>query len=61
MTADVVVVLVGANDHRKRIPTDVVFNAPFDFAVAGLGNFFFLRDTVHVLRNQLQRRSHPKL
>src|SRR5262245_4558621 len=40
MAANAVVVAIGANDHRHRVPADDAFDAPLDFAIARIGRLF---------------------
>ena len=48
VAADVGVVLVGPNDHRRRIPADEALDPPFQRTVAGVRHLFLDRNRVHI-------------
>ena len=56
VAADPGVVLVGPDHHGHGVPAVEALDAPLDFAVTRIGNFFLHRNGVDVGRGQLVRR-----
>src|SRR5258706_621 len=48
MAADIGVQSVRLNHHRHGVPTNITFDAPFNFAVARVGRFFFRRNRIDI-------------
>ena len=48
MSADALVLLVGLDHHRHRVPADEAPDPPFDFEIPGVGRFLGGRDGVDV-------------
>jgi hypothetical protein len=61
VAADAVVVLVGAHDHRRRVPADVRADAPLGVLVAREPRLLLGRDRVHVRRRDGGRQADLQL
>ena len=58
MTANAILLTIGAHHHGHRVPADKTFDAAFHFAVAGIGRLLVEIDGVDVWRIGRKREAY---